>query len=138
MLLLDTSAVSALMHRSRAALERLRGENPADVYLCSPVAAEIEFGLSLLEVGSRRRNLLDREYRLLRSAVRWADWTEPAAAEFGLWKARLREEGKSVEDMDLIIASIALSLPARLATANTRHFDRIRMLEVVDWSAPVR
>lgn len=100
-----------------------------------PVAAEIELGLALLAVGSRRRALLDREYRRLRSAVRWAGWTEPAASEFGLWKARLREQGNPIEDLDLVIASIALTLPGRLATANARHFTRIETLEVVDWSA---
>jgi predicted nucleic acid-binding protein len=134
MLLLDTSAVSSLMHRSRTALERLRDEDPSSVYLCTPVAAEIEFGLSLLETASRRRALLDREYRRLRLAVRFTDWTESAAAEFGFWKARLRERGKPIDDMDLIIASIALSLRARLATTNTRHFARIEGLSIVDWS----
>ena len=134
MLLLDTSAVSAFMHRQRAALDRLHDEDPAGVYLCTPVAAEIEFGLSRLEVGSRRRSLLDREFRRLRSAVGWTDWGEAAAGEFGLWKARLQEQGNPIEDMDLIIASIALTLPARLATSNARHFARIEALEIVDWS----
>jgi len=134
MLLLDTSAVSAFMHRRRTALDRLRHEDPSSVYLCTPVAAEIEFGLALLAPGSRRRGLLDREYRRLRSAVRFADWTEAAAAEFGSCKARLRGQGRPIEDMDLIIASVALTLSARLATMNTRHFDRIGDLRVVDWS----
>ena len=135
MLLLDTSAVSALMHRRRTALELLRYEDPSGVYLCTPVAAEIEFGLSLLASDSHRRILLDREYRRLRAAVRFQDWGESAAAEFGLCKARLRERGKPIEDMDLIVASIALTLSARLATINTRHFARIEGLQVVDWSA---
>jgi tRNA(fMet)-specific endonuclease VapC len=134
-LLLDTSVVSALMHRDRAALERLRLEDPSSVYLCTPVAAEIEYGLALLASESRRRALLEREYRLLRSAVRFTDWNESAASDFGLWKVRLRERGKPVDDMDLIIASVALTLPARLATSNPRHFARIEVLSVVDWSA---
>jgi tRNA(fMet)-specific endonuclease VapC len=137
MLLLDTSAVSAFMHRRVAALERLGQEDPAEVFLCTPVAAEIEYALARLDVGSRRRELLDREFRRLRSAVRWTDWSEGAAAQFGFWKARLRERGDPIEDMDLVIASIALTLPARLATSNARHFSRIETLEVVDWSAPV-
>lgn len=38
--------------------------------------------------------------------------------------------------MDLAIASIALSLPARLATWNLRYFARIDDLELIDWSEP--
>jgi predicted nucleic acid-binding protein len=39
MIVLDTSAVSALMHRIPEALSRLRVSEPADVVLCRPVAA---------------------------------------------------------------------------------------------------
>ena len=135
MLLLDTSAVSAFMHRRTVALRRLREEEPSDVYLCTPVAAEIHFGLLRLEVGSHRRRLLEEEFRRLRAAVRWVDWQETASIEFGRWKARLQERGTPIEDMDLAIASVALALPARLATLNIRHFARIDDLELADWSA---
>ena len=134
MLLLDTSALSAVMHRRANALHRLRGEDPSCAYLCTPVAAEIQFGLSRLEPGSRRRRLLEREFQQLRAALRRVDWSEPASTAFGQWKATLQQRGSPIEDMDLIIASTALSLPARLATFNTRHFARIDDLELVDWS----
>ena len=136
MLLLDTSAVSAFMHRRPIALRQLRGEDPSTVYLCTPVAAEIWFGLSRLEADSRRRRLLTNEFRRLRAVLRWVDWSEPASAVFGQWKASLQQRGTPIEDMDLVIASIALSLPARLATCNMRHFARIDDLELVDWSEP--
>ena len=53
---------------------------------------------------------------------------------FGQWKATLQHRGTPLADMDLAIASIALSLPARLATANIRHFARIEDLDLVEWS----
>jgi predicted nucleic acid-binding protein len=134
MLLLDTSAVSAVMHRSAEALARLREETPADVVLCSPVGAEIEYGLARLAAGSRRRRLLQGEYRRLREAVRWSDWTEDAAVEFGRLKASLELAGKRLDDMDLIVASVALSLGARVATLNARHFARAPGLTVADWT----
>ncbi len=136
MLLLDTSAASAFMHRRPDALRRLHEEDPSAVYLCAPVAAEIHFGLSRLTPDSRRRRLLADEFQRLRAAVRWMDWNKAAARAFGRWKATLQHRGTPLEDMDLAIASIALSLPARLATANIRHFARVDELELVDWSAP--
>lgn len=136
MLLLDTSAVSAFMHRRPDALQRLREQDPTTVYLCAPVTAEIRFGLSRLIPGSARRSLLTAEFQRLRAAVRWTDWNEAAAQAFGLWKATLQHRGTPIEDMDLAIASVALSLPAQLATANLRHFARIDDLSLVDWTAP--
>ena len=105
------------------------------LYLCKPVAAEIWLGLSRLEADSRRR-LLTNEFRRLRPVLRWADWSEPASSLFGQWKAALQQRGTPIDDMDLAIAPVALSLPARLATYNVRHFARIDDLELVDWSEP--
>ena len=134
MLVLDTSAVSAVMHGDSGALHRLRDEDPSDTYLCTPVAAEIRFGLSRLEAGSRRRQLLESEFRRLRAVLRWTDWTEPATLAFGHWKAVLQARGTLIEDMDLAIASVAVGLSARLATLNVRHFSRIDDLQADDWS----
>ena len=138
MLLLDTSAVSAFMHRRPNALHRLREQDPSTVYLCSPVAAEVHFGLSRLPTHSRRRRLLASEFERLRVTLRWIDWNEAATRAFGHWKATLQQRGTPIEDMDLAIASIALGLPAQLATANVRHFARIDDLDVVDWPGPGR
>jgi predicted nucleic acid-binding protein len=132
--LLDTTVVSAIMHRLPGALQRLRRYRPGEVVLSSPVAAEITFGVERLEEGSRKRRNLDAEYRRLREAVRWRDWTEDAAVVFGRQKARLQSLGQPLDDMDLAIASVALSIGARVATHNVRHFERVDGLEVEDWS----
>lgn len=136
MLVLDTSAVSAVLRRAPGALARLEAEDPSAVVLCSPVAAEVHFGLARLVPDSHRRRVLEGEYGRLRAAVRWLDWREDAAIEFGRLKARLQERGTPLEDLDVAIGSIALSLSARLATLNVRHFARIDGLALDDWSEP--
>jgi len=133
MLLLDTTAVSDLMHRRADALGRLREERPRDVVLCSPVAAEINLGLERLLPGSRRRELLAAEFGRLRDVLIWADWDEPAALRFGTLKAALQADGTPIDDMDLVIASISLTVGARLATSNLRHFELVPGLVVDDW-----
>lgn len=135
MVVLDTSALSAVMHRRPAALERLRRLGPADVVICAPAAAEVHFGLERLPVGSRRRELLARELQLLRRAARWADWTEPASVSFGKMKAALENAGQRIDDMDVAIAALASHLNAAVATCNVRHFERVEGLTVQDWSA---
>lgn len=131
---LDTTVVSAIMHRSPDALRRLRRYPPGEVVLSSPVAAEITFGVERLAEGSRKRRNLEVEYGRLREAVRWRDWTEEAALAFGTRKARLQALGRPLHDMDLAIASIALSIGARVATHDVRHFERVEGLEVEDWA----
>lgn len=133
MWVLDTSALSAVMHRDERALALLQRSEPAAVVLCSPVAAEIQYGLSRLREGSRRRRLLSEEYRTIRAVVRWADWNENAAAHFGRVKAKLSRRGSMIEDLDIVIASIALDLGAAVATRNARRFRQIESLEVEDW-----
>lgn len=135
-LVLDTSVVSALMRREEPALLRLRRSRPDEVVLCSPVSAEIRFGLSRLPDDSHRRHLLQAEYDRLRGVVRWSDWTEDAALEFGRQKALLERAGTPVGDMDVIIASVALVLGGGVATGNARDFRRISGLQVEDWRSP--
>ncbi|MEZ4268282.1 MAG: type II toxin-antitoxin system VapC family toxin [Myxococcota bacterium] len=134
MIVLDTSAVSAVMTRDPRAMSALAQHPPDQLVLCAPVAAEIRFGLERLEPASRRRRLLAREYQRLRDALEWCDWTEEAARIFGEQKARLQRNGQLIGDMDLVIGSIALALPAAVATFNIRHFARLDGLECHDWT----
>ena len=105
-LVLDTSAASAVMHGVPSALARLRNERPAEVVLAAPVAGEIRFGLERLPRGSRRRRLLESEFAVLRGAVRWEDWTEDAAHEFGRQKARLDQLIHADRELDEAVESI--------------------------------
>lgn len=106
-----------------------------DCVVCAPVAAEIEYGLACLQVGSRRLELLRREWDAVRTAVQWLDWDADAAAAFGVIKARLRSLGAPIQDMDVAIAACAMAIGAEVATCNARHFARIDGIVVLDWLA---
>ncbi len=47
--------------------------------------------------------------------------------------SELRKKGKPIDDIDLLIAGIAISNDMKLITHNTRHFKRIKNLTIVDW-----
>jgi tRNA(fMet)-specific endonuclease VapC len=49
--------------------------------------------------------------------------------------ADLRRRGQPVDDIDLLIAATAVAGDFVLVTQNTKHFERIAGLSVVDWSA---
>ncbi len=137
MLVLDTSAVSTVMHRSPRSLARLADYRPADIVLTAPVAAEVSFGLARLGARTKRRRLLASEYQKLREVARWVDWTEPAAWQFGLLKAKLRSRGRVIDDLDIAIGSVAMRLGARVATHNAKHFRELEGVEVDDWGPPL-
>jgi tRNA(fMet)-specific endonuclease VapC len=48
--------------------------------------------------------------------------------------ADLRTQGTPVDDIDLLIADIALANNLILMIHNVKHFDRIEGLEITDWS----
>jgi tRNA(fMet)-specific endonuclease VapC len=51
--------------------------------------------------------------------------------------AQLRKEGKPIDDIDLLIAGIALENNLVLVTNNRKHFERIPQLEIIDWSLDI-
>ena len=50
--------------------------------------------------------------------------------------AELRATGRTVDDIDLLIAGIAGSNGFVVVTNNRKHFDRIEGISVEDWSEP--
>ena len=48
--------------------------------------------------------------------------------------ANLCKKGEPIDDIDLLIAGIAVSNNLVLATNNERHFEKIKNLEIVNWS----
>lgn len=45
-----------------------------------------------------------------------------------------RKQGNPLDDMDILIASIAIENELVLVTHNRKHFGRIKNLEIEDWS----
>jgi tRNA(fMet)-specific endonuclease VapC len=60
--------------------------------------------------------------------------TQGSAALAAEHYARLRTIGTPLDDIDLLIAGIALDQGLVLVTRNRRHFERIDGLTVEDWS----
>jgi tRNA(fMet)-specific endonuclease VapC len=60
--------------------------------------------------------------------------TKEAATIASEHYATLCKQGQPLEDIDLLIAGIALSNNLILVTHNTKHFERIKGLEIADWT----
>ena len=53
---------------------------------------------------------------------------------FSELKANLQKSGSMIEDFDLLIASTALTMNFTLVTNNEKHFNRIKGLNLENWS----
>ena len=58
----------------------------------------------------------------------------PDANLFSQIHAQLLKSGNPVGDMDVLIASIVLNQGETLITRNTKHFSKIPLLKIKDWS----
>lgn len=55
---------------------------------------------------------------------------------YGRIKAELEAKGSKIDDFDLLIGVSALDNKLTLVTHNTRHFERIPGLKLIDWEHP--
>jgi tRNA(fMet)-specific endonuclease VapC len=61
------------------------------------------------------------------------DVTQDVAQAFGTIRAQLFDQGVTISGMDLMIAATALVRESTLVTHNTKHFNNIPGLRIVDW-----
>ena len=97
--------------------------------LCAVVKAELLYGASKSHVGEATRLKLELFFRGFTSAP----FDDVAAAAYGSIRAELERRGTPIGPNDLMIAAIALANKATLVTHNTREFERIAGLGLVDW-----
>ncbi len=60
--------------------------------------------------------------------------TEDAVNIAGDLYAELYKNGTPLDDIDILIAGIAVANDLKLITHNTKHFEKIHQLQIDDWS----
>ena len=131
---LDTTAFSAVMRRDPNLLELLKSYRPADIVTVPPVVAEIQFGIKRLDSTSKKCLLLLSERDRLLSVIDVLPWQSESSEKYGEIKADLERRGKPIDDFDIAIGAIAMSHKCGVITANLKHFERIKDLEIRSWS----
>jgi tRNA(fMet)-specific endonuclease VapC len=116
------------------ALVRLRSAGRAETGIPQPVIAEIEYGIARLP-RSKRRQILQQRFDLLRAELPRCQWTDTVSERFGAIKAALEHKGQRIEDFDAAIFAHALADGSTLVTADLVHRVRVPGLAVQDWTA---
>lgn len=71
----------------------------------------------------------------LRRKIKTLQTSSDVAPCYGRLKAALEHRGQTLDDADLLIASIALAHGGTLVTNNIRHFNKIPDLPIENWSS---
>lgn len=127
---LDTNSISQILNGQQTTLNHLRDAllTGDDVILNAIAYYEIKRGL-VLPTFQRKLQMFEqlvRQYGLL-------NLNKTALDESIAIYQDLRRKGTPLEDADLLMGAIAKANGATLVTHNTRHFQRIVGLSLVDW-----
>jgi len=127
--MLDTDICSYIIKRRPQTLVD-KFEKHAEALSVSVItAAELRFGA---EKAARPQLVELVEAYLERLAI--LDWTNEVTGHHARIRSELERSGKPIGNMDLLIASHAVSEGATLVTNNIKHFSNVSGLEVVVWS----
>lgn len=135
MIVLDTNIVSEAFRIEPNVNVRAwyDGQALEDLYLCTPVLAELRYGVERLEAGAQR-NRLEELVQHIEDDV-FLDRILPvdriAAHEFGRILAARNRRGRPISTMDALIGAVALSHGAAVATRDVSDFEGIG-LELID------
>jgi len=127
--MLDTDISSYIIQRRPATLLE-RFEKHAETLNVSVItAAELRFGAE--KAGWPKLAELIEAY-LERLAI--LDWTNEVTSHYVRIRSELERSGEPIGNMDLLIASHAVSQRMTLVTNNIKHFSSIPGLKVEVWS----
>lgn len=140
MILLDTNVLSEFMRPTPApqVVTWLDAQNVDHVWVSAISRAEIELGIALLPDGQRKLGLQMAASAMFREdfAEHCLPFDESAATAYAGIVALRTRLGRPVSVEDVQIAAIALARGLVLATRNTRDFELIEGLSVVNpWLA---
>ncbi|MEO5332201.1 MAG: type II toxin-antitoxin system VapC family toxin [Magnetococcus sp. YQC-5] len=128
--MLDTNTVSHLIKQHPAVTERVVTVPMASLCISSITKGELMFGLAKRPEAKRLR-LIVKEF-LLRVDVQ--PWDSAVADCYGMVRADLARQGKTLGPLDLLIAAHALAIGAILVT-NDQVFGQVDGLYIDDWTA---
>lgn len=137
MIILDTNVLSALMRNPpEAVVVDWLNAQPADgVWITTITLFETRLGLALLPDGQRRQTLESAFARVLDAELgnRVLPLDDAAAIQAAVIAAARQQAGRIVDIRDTLIAGIAQTRRATLATRNTRHFHGLSVAVVNPW-----
>jgi len=139
MIVLDTNVISeALRAAPEPSVLKWLGNQPrASVFTTAVTRGEILYGIRLLSDGKRRRGLWDAAQKIFSEDFdgQVLSFDDDAADVYAEIAASRRITGKPISQFDAMIAAMARSRGASLATRNVKEFEACGVDVVNPWAA---
>ena len=131
--MLDTDTCIFLMRGESPALAARVQSVPLQQQVMSAVTfAELTYGVQVSAAAKRKQNQSVLDSLVLHLAV--LDWPQDAAKHYAEIRADLKKRGAQLGAADLMIAAHARAMGAIVVTNNVKDFERVKGLEVENWT----
>jgi predicted nucleic acid-binding protein len=141
MMLLDTNVVSEIWRDSPnpSVMAWLDSQPEQHLFVCTPVVAELRYGVERLHDGKRKDRLRSAFETLFTNGYRGRilSFDVESAICFGRLRADRDRIGRPVEPIDAMIAAIALANRMALVTRNIQDFSDIGLDLIDPFSADI-
>jgi len=130
-LLLDTNICIYIIKQQPArVLKRFLEYQIGDIGISSITLSELYYGVAKSQHQDKNSKALEQFI----TPLEVVPFDDAAAQAYGAIRATLEKVGTPIGSMDMLIAAHAVALGIPLVTNNTREFERVPGLEVVDWT----
>ena len=102
---------------------------PENCFISEITLAELKFGVAKSKAKEKNQKALDNFLSGIQLLPIF-----PALDIYAEEKARLQKSGKIIDDFDLLIGATAVSFDSMMVTNNTNHFNRIKDIQLEDWT----
>ena len=131
--MLDTDTCIFLMRGESPALAARVQSVPLQQQVMSAVTfAELTYGVQASAAAKRKQNQSVLDSLVLHLAV--LDWPQDAAKHYAEIRTDLKKRVAQLGAADLMIAAHARAMGAIVVTNNVKDFDRVKGLEVENWT----
>lgn len=138
MIILDTNVLSEALKPAPSAtvLRWLAAQTPSAVFTTTVTLAEVLYGVETLPHGKRRTRLRSAVEKMFAEEfeARILPFDEDAARVFAGIVASRNTAGRPISQIDAMIAAIAQSQGAAVATRNTADFDGCGIQIIDPWA----
>jgi toxin FitB len=137
MIVLDTNALSEAFKPlpTQVVLDWLAAQDQREVFITAITQAELLYGIESLPAGKRKAHLSASVERVFveRFPGRILPFDEEAARLYAKIVQQRDAVGRPIAELDAMIAAIARSRNAAVATRNTRDFERCGVPVINPW-----
>ncbi|MCL2882392.1 MAG: type II toxin-antitoxin system VapC family toxin [Coriobacteriia bacterium] len=127
--MLDTNTCIFAIKKNEQVLASVKKHRDEGLCISDVTLSELEYGVCHSRFQAQNRIALTQ----FLSIITPLPYEERAAHEYGVLRADLCRRGCVIGAMDMLIAAHAIAAGMVLVTNNTKEFERVKRLRLVDW-----